>query len=582
MVLSFANKLKDREIYKQVVDLLQDSKKYFIKTGDKVVEKKVTDLIVQMEAPFYLLVAGEYNAGKSSFINALCGEKILQEGPTPTTNKITLLTVGETRTTEEIDDHLSRITYPLDNLNDVTLIDTPGTNSIILEHKDITESFIHRAELVLFVMSADHPLTESERDFLQFLRDKWGRKVLYILNKIDLKTPDEIEQITTFVEKNCYRLMGFEPKILNVSALNATKARETKDKALLRASNIEEVEDFIFDKLDLETKMDFKLLNPLKYLDNVYKDLRLKLESKMSCCNTDIRNIERFENRLMSKKQDMIDYSSKYKTEIQVVFTRLKEKVENFVNYNLTARSVIMMKIAREKIDDKFKREVYGISSPGADLDRILEDITEYIARNNRTLWHMAREYNESGAENRGHIFLNSDAAKEQNFNDRKSELQMALKERSREYREIDMEREGEKIKTAVQGGLLNFIVVEGLAIGLGVGLTTMLSFVVPPLTIIVLAAITACVGFVIFPYKRKAYRSEFFKRIDTLNERFTSFIMFEMEKVIDLVIEDIQNNMSAYRDLRWSEREESNKRVSDIDEMVERVKVIMRKNGME
>ena len=57
---------------------------------------------------------------------------------------------------------------------------------------------------------------------------------------------------------------------------------------------------------------------------------------------------------------------------------------------------------------------------------------------------------------------------------------------------------------------------------------------------------------------------------------------MFEMEKIIDRVIEDIQNSMAAYRDLRWSEREDSNKRIAEVDELLERVKAIIRKNSAE
>ena len=64
--------------------------------------------------------------------------------------------------------------------------------------------------------------------------------------------------------------MGFEPKILSVSALQAITAKLKGDKELLKKSNIEEVESFIFDKLDLETKIDFKLMNPLKYLNTVF------------------------------------------------------------------------------------------------------------------------------------------------------------------------------------------------------------------------------------------------------------------------------------------------------------------------
>lgn len=581
-MVSFRDRIEKREIYKYVVELLEDSKRYFTKVGNKTLEKKVNDLIVQIEEPFYLLVAGEYNSGKSCFLNALCGERILKEGPTPTTNKITLLTAGEDKKTEDIDDHLCRVTYPLDYLKDVTLIDTPGTNSIIVEHKAITEGFVHRAELVLFIMSADHPLTESEREFLQFLKDKWGRKVLYILNKIDLKTEEEIEQIITFVEKNCYRLMGFEPKILTVSALDALKARKNGDKELLKKSNIVTVEDFIFDKLDLETKIDFKLLSPLKFLKNIFNEIKQELDKKISSCNADIKNIERFENRLITKKQDMLQYSQKFKIEIQAVFSRLKEKVDNFLAYYLTARSVVMMKITREKIEDKFRQEVCGLSSSGSDLERIIDDITDYISRNNKSLWNMAYDYNETEIGRSLGMGIEQERAKERHYNDKKAELQMALKERSKEYRGLDIEREGERIKAAIQGSLLNFIVIEGFAIGLVVGLTTLLSFIVPVTLVIIIAVIIACVGFIIFPYKRKSYRNEFFKRVDSLAERFLGFMMFELEKVIDRVIEEIQDSMASYRNLRWSEREDISKRVAEVDALSERVKYLMMKSGME
>ncbi|MBZ0190157.1 MAG: dynamin family protein, partial [Candidatus Kuenenia stuttgartiensis] len=287
-MLNITSKTQRRDIYPEIVNLLDNSKKFFERIGITEMEKRVEEMRSQLEEPFYLLVAGEYNSGKSSFINALCGERVLVDGPTPTTNRITLLTYGDKVEVKEVGDHLCRATYPMEVLKDITLVDTPGTNSIILEHSALTEGFVHRAELVLFITSADHPFTESERQFLQFLKGKWGRKVLFILNKIDLKTPKELIDIISFVEKNCYRLLGFEPKVLSVSAKEAYKARSENNEALLKQSGIEEVEAFMFEKLDLDTKIDFKLVSPLKYLFNVFTELQQRLGEKVNKCNTDI------------------------------------------------------------------------------------------------------------------------------------------------------------------------------------------------------------------------------------------------------------------------------------------------------
>ena len=450
-MLNITSKAKHRDIYPEVVNLLDNSKKFFERIGTSDMEKKVAEMRTQLEEPFYLLVAGEYNSGKSSFINAMCGEQILQQGPTPTTNRITLLTYGDKVEVREVGDHLCQATYPMETLKDVTLVDTPGTNSIIIEHAALTESFVHRAELVLFITSADHPFTESERQFLQFLKGKWGRKVLFILNKIDLKSPEELNEIVIFLEKNCYRLLGFEPKILSVSAKEAYKGKAEANESLLAKSKIAEVESFIFDKLDLDTKIDFKLVSPLKYLHNVFSELQQNLNEKVGKCNTDIKSIERFETRLKNKKQDMREYTLKYKDEIKLVFSRLKEKLDNFLNSYVTMKSVILSKIGREKIEERFKREVYGLLNPQTDMDRIIDDVVDYVARNNRSLWDLARDHieKEVGYDRRIGSILDGHA--ERHYDDRKHEIEVALKSRSKEFRELDIERESERLNSSVQ-----------------------------------------------------------------------------------------------------------------------------------
>ncbi len=580
-MLNITTKAKHRDIYPDVVNLLDNSKKFFERVGIADMEKKIVEMRTQLEEPFYLLVAGEYNSGKSSFINAMCGEHVLPDGPTPTTNRITLLTYGEKVEVKEVSDHLCQATYPMESLRDVTLVDTPGTNSIILEHAALTESFVHRAELVLFVTSSDHPFTESERQFLQFLKSKWGRKVLFVLNKIDLKTPEELNEIVAFLEKNCYRLLGFEPKILLVSAKEAYKAKVEGDMLLLDKSKIKEVESFVFDKLDLDTKIDFKLVSPLKYLHSVFAGLQYDLNEKVNKCNTDIKSIERFETRIKNKKQDMQEYTVKYRDEIKLVFSRLKEKLDNFLNSYVTMKSVILSKVGREKIDERFKREVYGLLNPQTDLDRIVDDMVDYVSRNNRSLWDLARDHieKEVGYDRRAGSIIDGHA--ERHYDDRKHEIEVALKSRSKEFRELDIERESEKLSSSVQGGFISFLLTEAFAVGIGVGITIMFPWIVPPPVTIGIAVALASIGFAIFPQRRKSFRNEFIKRTDAICERFVEFMKFEINKAIDRVIEDIGNNISSYRDLRWTEREEMVRQVSEVSMLLENVKSLMRKSGL-
>ncbi|HET7078061.1 MAG TPA: dynamin family protein, partial [Chloroflexia bacterium] len=116
---------------------------------------------LDLDELFLLVIAGEFNAGKSAFINALLGERFLTEGVTPTTAVVTLLRYGDQPSDEPVGEDLAERAYPAPFLRDITVVDTPGTNAIIRRHEQLTRHFVPRADLVLFVTSADRPFTES-------------------------------------------------------------------------------------------------------------------------------------------------------------------------------------------------------------------------------------------------------------------------------------------------------------------------------------------------------------------------------------------------------------------------------------
>src|ERR1041385_9265977 len=60
------------------------------------------DAILQLDELFLLVVVGEFNAGKSALVNALLGAKVLPEGATPTTSRVTLVKWGEQAAEQEI------------------------------------------------------------------------------------------------------------------------------------------------------------------------------------------------------------------------------------------------------------------------------------------------------------------------------------------------------------------------------------------------------------------------------------------------------------------------------------------------
>src|SRR5918992_5041361 len=211
---------RERALLEHLIEFLAD----FGGPADDVslVRRKLTDL----EELFLLVIVGEFNSGKSAFINALLGEdELSREGVTPTTDRITVLKHGEETVERERREGVLEKVHPNDFLREVAIVDTPGTNAIIRHHEELSRGFVPRSDLVIFVTSSDRPLTESERGYLELVRD-WGKKIVLVVNKADLLGEQEkVAQVRRFVEEGLRSALGLSPPIFFVSSLLARRGK---------------------------------------------------------------------------------------------------------------------------------------------------------------------------------------------------------------------------------------------------------------------------------------------------------------------------------------------------------------------
>nr|MBP8252154.1 dynamin family protein [Herpetosiphon sp.] len=245
----------------------------------------------QLAELFLIVIAGEFNSGKSSFINALVGERILPEGVTPTTDRINILRFGEQPDSKLLEDFLLLRTYPAPILGELNIVDTPGTNAIIRRHEELTRRFVPRSDLVLFITSADRPFTESERTFLEHIRE-WGKKIVLVINKIDILEAKQRDEVMNFVRTNAATLLGVEPTVFPVSARNALKAREADDADAWQASGFAAIEDYLLKTLDEGERVRLKLLNPLGVGLKLASTYRTAADERLKTLSDDIRTID--------------------------------------------------------------------------------------------------------------------------------------------------------------------------------------------------------------------------------------------------------------------------------------------------
>lgn len=218
--------------------------------GTKSLRERVDGELVRklQEDRFHLVVVGEFNHGKTTFVNALLGEAVLPVGVTPTTAAIhhirwaeqpeaTVVSTGGDRrsipfaeakrfavgggaASEQVD--YLEIGYPAPLLKErILLVDTPGVNDLSLQRADITYSYIPRADAVLFLLDAGQILKESERVFLHDKLLKASRdKILFVITKWDLLSADEQREALAYAKNHLSTLVK-DPVVFPVSSETA-------------------------------------------------------------------------------------------------------------------------------------------------------------------------------------------------------------------------------------------------------------------------------------------------------------------------------------------------------------------------
>jgi predicted GTPase len=254
MLESFHNKKND------VVGALRELLQLADRVGARTLSARLgADLVQKLEADrFHLVVVGEFNHGKTTFVNALLGANILPVGVTPTTavihhleyaaepraevvftsgaraplpfNEVRDFSVGHVKAPAhslagaaapaagpEVK-HLE-VGYPAELLKDrIVLVDTPGVNDLSLQRADITYSYIPRSDAVLFLLDAGQPLKESERVFLQEkLLGQSRDKIIFVVTKRDIWDETEQREALTYIKTELGKLVKV-PVLFAVSA----------------------------------------------------------------------------------------------------------------------------------------------------------------------------------------------------------------------------------------------------------------------------------------------------------------------------------------------------------------------------
>lgn len=386
----------------KVLNLLNSTKEYYEKYDEKR-KVEVFDEIIETvkQDEFSIVLVGEFSAGKSTFLNALMGEKLLpsftrettatinylrhkdraengeqgrvyfSDGTVEVLDKVDFKTINKYVSTESDVDVARKVEHVdlfLDSKfleGNVTLVDSPGLNGTADGHREVTEAQIEKSSASIFMFKADQPGSDTDFKFIGELKDKVNT-IIFALNKIDQIKKSEGETVESVIDslKSIYKQKFPEansiPKIWGISAYQALVARSSQkldyrgrndytqeEKEILeQQSRMGVFEDRLWQFITKGEKARAMLLSPVSKVINSLSESKISIEE-----NLDILNSKNDKEEIEEKIEEINIQISNIQNEINNIKSQIENDLENSMDEFMEDLEVKLEKVKEKQID---------------------------------------------------------------------------------------------------------------------------------------------------------------------------------------------------------------------------------------
>ncbi|WP_456446803.1 dynamin family protein [Oceanithermus sp.] len=482
----------------EVRGLLAEGLETLVQAGETTTSLR--QALQDLEGPFLLVVAGEFNSGKSSLLNALLGRELLREGVTPTTDRIQWIAYGEEPGSRALEPGLVVLQLPHPLLKDVHLVDTPGTNAVIEHHQILTERFLPRADLILFTTSADRPYTASERDFLELIRG-WGKKVVLVVNKLDLLGPGEAEEVLAYVREQAARTLGVEPPVFGVSA---RRARAGEDRG------VKELEAFI-ERVLREEAARIKLGSPLGVLERLLEQGEGRIGGEAELLASELETCARLEALLERHERRVREEFRGQTAQLREVVARVRRRAARWLDETLRFGRLFDL-MSASKIQKSFEAEVVGEAH--RELERKIQESLAWLARAERDLLASALDLLNTRGGARAY----------------EGEGPTLSEQVTRALEAYDPEAEARDLQGLLSRALQHTALAELGAVGLGAGLALALHGLAADVTGVTAGLVAAVLGLSILPRRKRTAQRRVDEGLDRLERELSEGLEATLE----------------------------------------------------
>jgi len=542
---------------------------------------RLAKLVGEMDELFLLVIAGEYNTGKSTFINALLGDEVFAMGDLPTTREIAILRYGNVGPPEAIGDHTLLFHYPLDVLRDLEIVDTPGTNSIERMEEEITRGFVPRADLVLFVTSLLQPLTASEMGFLSHIRE-WGKKVIFIVNGVDRRNSDEqVDRVRAYLEREIStRLGGAAPSTYFISALRALRAKMAARSApssdgaspspVVPAmpavpdprDEFPALERYLLETLREHERVRLKLLSPLGVLRHVLDRNVGALDTRLEVVHADGRVLGVVREQLSSYGAEMRTDSERYLLEVRSVLGEIERRGRSWLERTIRIGNLNFLR-NKDAVENRFRAEV--VANASREIEDVVNRMVDWTVKRNLKLWTAVfQELDAHTARLRASGALAAHSSTEFQYN-REDLFDRLRQPVERRLSEFNAEAEARAVMDSVREAVTHAFGINVLAVGLGAVVMAIFTTAALDITGLLTATLFAVAGWLLIPARRKRLIRELEAKIAMLSTDLSALLATKFNEQLKRYEQELLDVIQPYERFLATEREKLERGLSEL-----------------
>lgn len=563
---------REREIWQEeqqqiqmLVKLLEDWE------TDPADLNRLRQALQQLHELFLLVFVGEFNSGKSALINALLGDIFLEEGVTPTTERIHIIKYGQKEPPEYVSEDVRILRYPADLLREIHIVDTPGTNAVLRRHEAIARDFVPRSDMVIFVTSADRPFTESERSFLENIR-QWGKKIVVAINKVDiLESTEAVDEVLRFVHDQVSKLLEFKLEIFPLSARSAKKHWGKAEESSLdsEVSGFNAFRRYLLETLTQEGRIRLKLLSPLGVASRIAGQYQEQVSERIQILSGDTQTLEKVERQLELYNQDTQSEFNRHMDRIENELLEMRIRGEEFLDDTMRLWKVRDM-LDRNRIRKAFVDQV--VAQTPERIESHIQEIIDWLVERELRQWRLMAEELSRRRETDSLQDAAREAAGGFAYN-RRQLIDSVGTQAEQVIASFDKRAESIRMATTLQESVAMVGLIEVSAIGLGLILKALLVSATADATGLLAAGVLGILGLAIIPWRRGMAKREMRNKMEELRHQLHKVLNENFQHEMDRSVGRLREAIAPYRRFVQSEEKRLQQLQIGISEVQQRLK---------